>query len=189
MIEFIFGILSMLIAGLSILLMKKGLNITTVRDSLSPFFPVKMFLKLFKNKYWFCGGVFLILSWGFRIVATSIADLSYVRMLYVPHLLIVVVGSYWFLKERIPRSVVISSIMMVAGLIFLAISPPLTRNPQASLSLLYSFILVLSLVSLGFFFISIKFKKSRNFFFGICAAFFLVTACLHKDSFRPIFSI
>jgi len=162
----------MVLSGFGVLFVKKGI------DSLASYNPAGnlIFLQfvaiLFKNKFWFIGGVFMILSWLLRIIAVTMADLSYIRAILDAHLLIVVIGSSLWIKERLTRSIIAATLIIVAGLVFLYLGPSLTRNPQNDFSSLILFVIFFTVAGISILIISLRFKNMQKFCFGICSAIF-----------------
>lgn len=183
MIELLLGIVSMSCNGIAVLLIKKGLDSGRGQSIRSRFQYLYTIKQLFSNKFWFSGGFLLVIGWLFRFIAVSIADLSYIRMIFVLHLLIVVIGSRIWLKERTSRSLLLSTTVMLAGLLFLSLSPPLTRNAEGNPWIYLAFLIPLTLSGIGSFIISLILKKIQKFIFGICSAIFYALGVITQGFF------
>jgi drug/metabolite transporter (DMT)-like permease len=167
MLEILVVLASMVCSGMAVVLVKKGL------DRLPPE-PGKNVLRtsltLLTNKWWFMGGALLLVGWLLRFIAIGLSDLSYVRMMYVSHLLIVIIGSKLLVKEKLTPSLVLSILVILSGLLFVTASPPLTRTEVGDIPRYTAFfiiMLVLLMVSLLFTILS---ARSKNFFYAISSA-------------------
>jgi drug/metabolite transporter (DMT)-like permease len=167
MLEILVGLASMVISGMAIVLVKKGL------DSL-PSDPgknvLKISLRLIKNKWWFTGGSFLLLGWLLRFIAINMSDLSYVRMMYVSHLIIVVIGSKLLVKEKFTPSLLISILIILSGLLFVTTSPPLTRTDDGDIQRYAIFFIVMVILLVAALLITIFLARSKNIFYAICSS-------------------
>jgi drug/metabolite transporter (DMT)-like permease len=167
MIEILLGLSSMFISGLAIVLVKKGID-SLPSDHVKN--PLKISLYLIKNKWWFTGGSFLLFGWLLRFIAISISDLSYVRMMHVSHLIIVAIGSKLLIKEKFTLSLLLSIVVTLSGLLFVAASPPLTRNSEGDLQKYVSFFFVMIVLFLLALLVTILKSGSKNFFFALSSA-------------------
>jgi hypothetical protein len=183
MTGFFLGIIAMFFSGFGVLFMKKGIDSLARYHPRDRFFVLQFVAILFKNKFWFVGGVFLIISWFLRIIAVTMADLSYVRTILDAHLAIVVIGSSLWIKEKLTRFTIFSTLIIIIGLFFLYLGPSLTRNPQVDLNALFYFILIFTGLGIVIFIISLHFKNIQKFCFGICTAIFFANGVLMQAFF------
>lgn len=167
MLEIFVGLVSMVISGIAIVLAKKGLDELPV-DPGRNFF--KISLMLIKNKWWFMGGSLLVVGWLLRFVAINISDFTFVRMTYVTHLLIVIVGSKLLLKEKLGNSLIISIIIILSGLLFVSASPTLTRTEEGNILRYSAFSIVMIILIVTAFLSTILVSHSKNFFYALCSA-------------------
>lgn len=167
MLEILVGFLSMLFSGLGIVLLKKGL------DSMPSEYgnnTLKFWLHLIKNKWWFVGGSFLTFGWLLRFIALNLSDITFVRMMYVSHLLVVVIGSKLIVKEKLNASLLISILIVLSGLFFVAASPPLTRTDVGDVQRYIAFFIIMLVLFLGMLLVTFFISRSKNLFYAICAA-------------------
>ncbi len=96
---------SMLFSGLAIVFLKKGVDTLPLEYGKHP---LKVPFFLLRNKVYFIGGSMLLFGWLLRFLAINLSDFSYVRMIYVSHLIVVVVGSKLLVKEKLDLSLILS---------------------------------------------------------------------------------
>ena len=173
----------MILSGFGVLFIKKGIDSLTSNHPGGNLFFLQFVAILFKNKFWFIGGVFLILSWLLRVIAVTTTDLSYIRAILDAHLLIVVIGSSLWIKEKLTRSIIASTLIIVAGLVFLYLGPSLTRNPQYDLSSLIVFVTFFTVLGISIVIISWRFKNIQKLCFGICTAIFYANSVVMQAYF------
>ncbi len=167
MIEILPIIASTLMSGLSVVLLKKGLDLQETKGLKSP---ISNILHLFTNKWWFTGGVFMLSGWLLRFISIQIADISYVRMIYVSHIVVVVIGSKLLVKEGFNRSLIVSVLVILSGLLFVAFSPPLTRSEIGDIQNYVYFFIVLLVVLIITLLITILKASTRRLFYAISSA-------------------
>lgn len=159
--------LSSLCTGFSVILVKRGLDSTKIDSSLTPF---RVLVRFLTNKSWLAGGACIILGWLFRFVSLNIADLTYVRIFLVSHLIIVVLGSSRFLKENVNKSFLSSTALILGGLVFASMSPPLTRTASGDVFLYALFFLVMIVVFLLVLSMALLARRAKNLLFALASA-------------------
>lgn len=166
MIEILLSIASMIMSGFAIVLLKIGLNSISKRKRT----PFSYLGALFTKKVWLIGTALMLGGSICRFISVSIADLSFVRFIFVNHLLIVIVCSRILAGEIISKSLMVSVSVLLSGLCFVAVSPPLTRSGGSDA---WSFLVFFVVILLGFLLslvITISNSKFKNIFFGISSA-------------------
>ncbi len=164
MLEVLLSISSMLLSGVSIVFLKMGLDVQAANELKNP---LSNALHLFKNKWWFTGGVFMLSGWLLRFILLKYADITFVRMIYVSHLIVVVFGSKFLMKEKFGFSFIISLAIILSGLLFVAISPPLTGAEIGSIQLYTGFFIVMLVIIICAILVSFLSKSTRKLFYAI----------------------
>ena len=188
MIEFLLAIISTIMSGFAIIVMKYSLDTNDYpKVSKWPYKIAKNTISLLKNPKYILGGVLLVFSWALRLLSTIIADLSYIRTIFVSHLAIVIIGSILLFKEKIEKSLLISISFMIIGLIATSLSQPLTRKTDGNWSIFIILSFILFPFGIIFLILAIKDRRYRNISAAISSAFFYGTGILAQGLFAAYY--
>ncbi|WEU40056.1 MAG: EamA family transporter [Candidatus Odinarchaeum yellowstonii] len=148
------AVLSAFLFGLGNLLQKKGLNqlpALKLRDFLKNFFHV--IVNLLKNFYWLSGMIIGVIAWFVYVEALSIGDLIVVKPIINLNLVVIVILSVLFLKEKLKKSETPLLFLIILGVLLLGYDSRTTGSTTFNnefligvIILLTSLILILNLV-------------------------------------------
>lgn len=144
--EYIFlSILSAVLFGFANIMQKRGLMqlpILTVKGFFKNIFTV--LLALLKNIYWLGGMVIGVLAWFIYIEALSLGDLIVVKPIINLNLVVIVLLSIIFLKEKLRKIEAPFLSIIVLGVILLSYDARTTGSPIINEPILIGIIIVLS---------------------------------------------
>ncbi|MHA1847567.1 MAG: hypothetical protein ACTSXU_07980 [Promethearchaeota archaeon] len=173
MLEFMLSLGAMICTTGAALLLKMGVNnihLSIKKYDIRAY--ARVFANAFKQPLFFLGGILLGAGWLLKFAAISLADLTYVRIINITHVIFLIMGCKIFLHEKITKFQVVSVSFTIAGLVLLFFGKPLTRNDTPNLIIMSIFVVTLLFSGVVLFITSIKSRKAQYLAIGLVSAIF-----------------
>ncbi|MEM2108891.1 MAG: EamA family transporter [Candidatus Odinarchaeota archaeon] len=145
--EYIYlAVLSAILFGLGNVLQKKGLTqltVLTVKGFFKNF--ISVVVNLLKNLYWLAGMITGVIAWFIYVEALSLGDLIVVKPIINLNLVVIIVLSLVFLKEKLRKHETFFISLIILGVILLSYDSRVTGVTVINEAFLIGLVVLLSL--------------------------------------------